>query len=227
MKKLLLLLLNFLNAIEIDEYKTDIYFANGILTSEGDATANADLLMLSILIDRYAGNEKEMRKHIGKVKEVWNETHLAGIGDLAESLAQKLGIQNSIDDIASFFAPFSLLINKTSHDRNLETQIKAYKASIKSGHKVLVVAHLQGNLFTYEAREKLLLGTNQGWMTKYFQVVSVASPAMFSIPGGTPLISWDNDMVAWLGIYNSSMVENEVRHVFWSPERYPITLLIE
>jgi len=124
-------------------------------------------------------------------------------------------VQGGIDDIASFFAPFSLLINKTSHDRNLETQINAYKESIENGHKVLVVAHSQGNLFTYEAREKLLFGTNQGWMSKYFQVVSIASPAMFSIPGGTPLISWDNDLVAWLGVYNGSMVDNPVRKVDW------------
>jgi hypothetical protein len=71
MKKLFLLFLvftSYTNAIE-----TDVYFANGILTNEKNATANADLLMLNILIDRYAGNEKEMRKHIGKVKEMWNK----------------------------------------------------------------------------------------------------------------------------------------------------------
>ena len=29
-----------------------------------------------------------MKKYIGKVKEAYNETHFAGLGDLAESLAQ-------------------------------------------------------------------------------------------------------------------------------------------
>lgn len=218
MKRLFLLFLisiSYINAIEIDEYKTDVYFANGILTNEGTASSNTLLLKLEIIKNRYGGDVKKYKNYIGKVKEAYNETHFAGLGDLVESLAQKLGIQGHIDDLAAFFEPLSLLISKTSHDRNLETQIKAYKESIQSGHKVLVVAHSQGNLFTYEAREKLLFDTNQGWMSKYFQVVSIASPAMFSIPGGTPLISWDNDLVAWLGLYNGSTVHNPVRKVDW------------
>jgi len=218
MKKLFLLILvfgSYIYALEIDECKTDVYFANGILTNEGTASSNALLLKFSIIEKRYKGNIKEYKKHIGKVKEAYNETHFGGLGDLLESLAQKLGVQGHIDDLASFFSPFSSLIQKTSHDRNLETQIASYADSIVHGHKVLVVAHSQGNLFTYEAREKLLFGSKLGWASKYFQVVSIASPAMFAIPGGTPLISWDNDLVAWLGIYNSSMVHNPIRKVDW------------
>jgi len=231
MKKILLLLLvwiyslvGFADCIIIDEYKTDVYFANGILTNEGNASANTQLLLRTIIDTRYNGDEDEMYRHIGKIKEAYNETHFAGLGDLAESLAQKLGIQGHIDDLAAFFSPFSLLIFETSHSRNLETQINAYKTSIQSGHKVLVVAHSQGNLFTYEAREKLLFETNQGWMSDYFKVVSIASPAMFLIPGDTPLISWDNDLVAWLGIYNGSMVENPIRKIDWEPMREEIGL---
>jgi hypothetical protein len=50
MKRLLLLILvciSYLNAIEIDEYKTDIYFANGILTDEGN-------VRLKVLFDAFS-----------------------------------------------------------------------------------------------------------------------------------------------------------------------------
>jgi hypothetical protein len=206
MKRLFLLLLaciSYLNAIEIDEYKTDVYFANGILTEHNSSVANTLLLRDSIKVKRYSGSTKEMKKHIGKVKEAYNETHFAGFGDLIESLLQKLSYQEFFDDVINIL---TLGLFETSHDRNLETQVNAYKESIESGHKVLVVAHSQGNLFTYEARGRLIDESEDAWMDKYFQVVSIASPAMFSISNDTPLISWDNDLVAWLGIYNGSTV---------------------
>ena len=39
---------------KIDERKTDIYFANGISTNEGNASANTDILMSSILKEKYS-----------------------------------------------------------------------------------------------------------------------------------------------------------------------------
>ncbi len=70
MKKLLLFILLFPSIVfsAIDEYKTDIYFANGILTDEGNATANADLLREAILNETYSGDIDKFTQHIGKVK---------------------------------------------------------------------------------------------------------------------------------------------------------------
>jgi len=102
MKKLFLLFLVFIscvNAIEIDEYKTDVYFANGILTDNNTSRLNTLLLKKSIKNHRYGGKTKEMRKHIGKVKEAYNETHFVGFGDLIESLLQKLSLQEFFDDV--------------------------------------------------------------------------------------------------------------------------------
>ena len=86
---------------------------------------------------------------------------------------------------------------KTSHDWDLSKQVKKYKDSIKDGHKVLVVAHSQGNLFTYEAYRKL-----DSWMQDYFYAVSVASPGHDPIKEGTPRVSWDNDLVAHIELYD-------------------------
>jgi len=83
---LLIIFLSYVNAVEIDEYKTDVYFSNGILTEHNSSVANTLLLRDSIKIKRYSGSTKEMKKHIGKVKEAYNETHFEGLGDLAESL---------------------------------------------------------------------------------------------------------------------------------------------
>ena len=72
---LLFILIGHVYALEIDEYKTDVYFANGILTNEGNASANTQLLLRSIIDSRYNGSEDEFYRHIGSVTEAYNETH--------------------------------------------------------------------------------------------------------------------------------------------------------
>jgi len=97
MKKILILLLLWIipltgfafTELFIDEYKTDVYFGNGILTEEQDAIDNADLLEKSIIKDIYNNNEDEMYKYIGKVDYAYNSTK-GEILDLWESLVQKL-----------------------------------------------------------------------------------------------------------------------------------------
>lgn len=212
MKKVLFILLIWLYPLfsfsAINECLTDVYFGNGIKTNEKNATANTLLLEKAIKNEFYNGKSVEMDKHIGKVKEAYNETHSMGLGDLFESLFQKLYAQDPFDAIVDLIT-YNLL--ETSHSRNLTTQIESYKESISSGHKVLVVAHSQGNLFADEAYRSL-----PEWMQNYWEVVSVASPAMFPIKNVfTPSISWDNDVVAWLGIFNLEMVNNPIRNIAW------------
>ena len=65
MKKLILFLIVLLYPIvgfsAIDECKTDIYFANGILTEDWQAEANAELLETVIKDDIY-GDLKEIQQ---------------------------------------------------------------------------------------------------------------------------------------------------------------------
>jgi len=216
MKKLLFLLILWLLPLigfaTINEYKTDVYFANGILTKKKDAIANTALLEKYIKKKLFNNNENEMYKKIGKVDYAYNDTFeskyqniLEGGPDLMESLYQKLGIHGILDDMAHWFDESKISV----HQANLEKQVKKYKTSIKNGHKVLVVAHSQGNLFTYEAYRKL-----DEWMKDYFDAVGVASPGHFSIKDEIS-ISWDNDLVAHLGLYGSQLVYNPVRKVKW------------
>jgi len=209
MKRILFILLVWLYPIfsfgaTINECLTDVYFGNGILTDEGNATANTLLLEESIRIELYDDNEEKMYKHIGKVKDAYNSTH-GTYWDIIESAAQKWGMQWLKDKLWD-----------TVHKADLDLQIKHYKESIRLGHKVLVVAHSQGNLFANDAYKEILGDSHDWWMTPYFKIVSIASPMHFMITPDTPEISWDNDLVADLGLdLMSGRTYSPVRKIKW------------
>ncbi len=95
MKKLILLfiLLSSFAFADIDERKVDVYFANGILTEEEDAIANA--LLLENLIKQKLGIN-QYKQQIGKVTYAYNDTH--GFGqDITESVYQVLNITEFIE----------------------------------------------------------------------------------------------------------------------------------
>ena len=208
MRKILFLLLLWLYPIfsfgAVNECLTDVYFANGILTNEKNATVNTLLLERSIRKKFYGGSEDKMYKYIGKVKEAYNSTH-GTYWDFIESAAEKWGMQWLKDKLWD-----------TVHKADLDLQIKHYKESIRLGHKVLTVAHSQGNLFTNDAYKAILGDANDWWMTSYFRIVSIASPMHFMITLDTPEISWDNDLVADLGLdLMSGRTYNPVRKIKW------------
>ena len=209
MKKFITLLFAWIYPIisygTIDECKTDVYFANGILTDRIDAVQNMILLEKSIRKDIYGNNEDEMYKHIGEVGYAYNHTY-GQVPDLLESMLQKLEWHWLTD----FFSP--------SHGTDVSTQVTKYKDSIKNGHKVLVVAHSQGNLFTYDAYKALGEESRNGWMQKYFEAISIASPMRADIKQGTLRIDWDNDTVPHIytsGDNNSNDTYNKVRKISW------------
>ncbi|MCK5775432.1 MAG: hypothetical protein KAH25_04615, partial [Bacteroidales bacterium] len=186
----------------IDEYKTDVYFANGILTDRQTAKKNAENILKPGIIDKYGIDY--YNKHIGKVGYAYNETN-GFWPDGIETYLQKFGLQSLVD-----------FMFKTAHEADLEKQIKQYKNSIKAGHKVLVIAHSQGNLFTNKVYKKIQGSSTDWWMSRYFKVVSIASPMCFKITPHTPGISWDNDKVPNLvGLCPSDNINNKARKVSW------------
>ena len=183
----------------IDERKIDVYFANGILTDESNATNNALILRKAIVTTIYS-NKTEMKKHIGKVDYAYNSTHGEKF-DLLESTLQKFGwhwLNNKIN---------------SEHTIDLSKQIAKYKESIVSGNSVLVVAHSQGNLFTKEAYDAL-----KPCMQKSFEAVSIASPMTADIKEETVRIDWDNDLVARIanfGFSDGGDITSKIRKVTW------------
>ncbi len=162
MKHLLLifcLLFPIVALSSIDERKTDIYFANGIDTSPESAYISTKTILKPAIEKEFYQNEDEMKRRIGKVALSYN--HTVGFKtDVWESIVQKVDILNLVD-----------LMFATRHEDDVKTQVKAYKESIESGHRVLVVAHSQGNLFTGESFTSL-----GPCMQKQFEAVSIASP---------------------------------------------------
>jgi len=131
MKKLLLLFVLLFNPLiafaEINECKTDVYFANGILTKQQSAIDNA--LLLEDAIKQKFGIAYYTQK-IGKVDYAYNQTQ-GFLPDGIETFLQKFGWQALADTIIPTHAP------------DLKGQIDKYKTSIEAGHKVLVVAHVR------------------------------------------------------------------------------------
>ncbi len=81
MRYIILLLLSIIaveaSKITIDERMTDIYFGNGILTTEGEAEIGRYNLHYAILHDIYGGDKEAMkRKHGKEVKLAYNSSFL-------------------------------------------------------------------------------------------------------------------------------------------------------
>ena len=213
MKKIFLLLILFSSfAFSIvDESKIDVYFGNGILTKEKDAIDNA-LLLRDTIKQKYG--LKYYHKHIGKVDYVYNQTRGMAL-DLFESTYQVIGKQDLIDKLYKMIEKD----RETIHQLDLSLQVDKYENSIKRGHRVLVVAHSQGNLFAHEAYEHL--GERAKWMQKYWEAVSIASPDPISNikPDMPKSIGWNNDLVARLGWgFFKNGIDCNVVHVTWKPK---------
>ena len=160
MKKLLFILLVWLYPLfsfgAINEYLTDVYFANGILTDEGNATANTIILKRAIQKDTYNLNIKAYNEDIGDVFRAYNHTYTQ-FPDFGESFYQILNATYgdlgdfTLDNIDAFIGVWWLRdrfnsLFESAHNADLKLQVDRYEESIKAGHKVLAVAHSQGNL---------------------------------------------------------------------------------
>ena len=164
MRKLLFLLLLCLLpvysfAFEINECLTDVYFANGILTTPEQAFNNAEFILKPAIIVKLGINN--YNKQIGKVSYAYNQTN-GNLSDLTESLLQKIGWDGLTD-----------LFSK-DHGSDLRKRIETYERSLNAGNNVLTVAHSQGNLFTYEAfnaiKNKNICNSSR------LKAISIASP---------------------------------------------------
>jgi len=209
MKKLLFTFVLLLNSVtifaNIDERKTDVYFANGIKTLQQTAIDNAGILEDAI-INKFG--MATYTKTFGKVSYAYNQTANFA-ADSLETLLQKFGWEW----LTNLFIP--------THQTDLSEQVTKYENSIKSGHRVLVVAHSQGNLYTYEAYNDL-----PEWMQEYFEAVTIASPMNADIKPETKRIDWDNDIaarIANLGASDLADLNSSVRKIDWKLDytQYP------
>ncbi len=184
--------------------KTDVYFGNGILTIEIDAIQNAKLLRKSILINIYKGKTSNFNQDISKVSYAYNQTR-GMIKDLLESDMQKTYLKGG-QLKEEFDRAFADAHDLTTED--LKKQINAYIQSLATDHRVIVVAHSQGNLFAMMSAQFLSRSTDA------FHVIHVASPDDHFVDDD--VVGWDNDLVAAYADGDQGLIPCRVRKVRWN-----------
>ena len=195
----------------IDESQTDLYYANGMLMDLSEPKAEKAW-------KKRVNDLKQQNPKFKKInaKIAYNSSALGGADDAFESYLQWMEEKNIAiaweTVVGSIPVYLEVLLEIADFSRNpvlyllervglptgaealtfvdLNTQINAYKQSIKDGHGVIVVAHSQGNFFTNKAFLEL-----DDWMRPYFNMIGVASPSSLVVKNG-PRVSFDNDFVA-------------------------------
>ncbi len=168
---LLGLLTNYVFA-NIDECKTDLYYANGIMMpdSEKDALKKWRKKAKSLLLSK-----PESYKKIADIKISYNISQ-GFLDDLLESFEQMMDNEWGWDLFTAYFTVYltkhGIQEGWEEHVNDLNNQVESYKKSIKNGHGVIVLAHSQGNYYTNEAYERL-----DDWMKEYFHMFGIATPA--------------------------------------------------
>ncbi len=156
----------------IDEYKSDLYYANGIMMNDSEEKATE---IWQIKIEEVLKNKQESYKKLEKIQNSYNRSQFF-FDDLFESLEQKMSNEFGWKQLTAYVTAFLTTHNIQEdwrvHGDDLDQQVKNYKQSIRDGHGVIVIAHSQGNYYTNEAYEEL-----DEWMKEYFHMFGVATPA--------------------------------------------------
>ncbi|WP_024955739.1 hypothetical protein [Sulfurospirillum arcachonense] len=192
MNKIILLLLITTVSLfaQIDEYKTDIYFGNGVWNSPEAARLSRDALENRIKMDIIKGDEK-LEKKYGKVYLSYNWERGA-MADVLETYYQlkEAGQVNNLDFFTVIYAltggnlilsakatgalmvsmPFYADVEQANVDEMLE---KYYDTSFSKSHRVLLISHSQGNLFANRVYNSITPKEYQ----EYFANIQVATPA--------------------------------------------------
>lgn len=179
----------------IDEYKSDLYYANGIMINDSEEKATE---IWQIEIEGLFENKQDSYENLERIQNSYNRSQ-GFFDDLFESLEQKISNEFGWKQLSAHVTAFLTLHNIqddwNAHTDDLIKQVTSYKQSIKDGHGVIVIAHSQGNYYTNEAYEKL-----DAWMKEYFHMFGVATLANhvagFNADDTTaPYVKFHNDFI--------------------------------
>lgn len=192
---LFLILTAAIQAENIDECKSDLYFANGIMMKYSEQ--NASLIWID-KVDDLLMTKPEIQGKIANIKISYNISQ-GFLDDLIESFEQVMSNEWEWQIFTAFFTVYltehGIQEDWVPHIKDLTKQVKSYKESIKLGHGVVVIAHSQGNYYTNEAYELL-----DDWMKPYFKMMGVATPAnhVAGFEAGdttAPYVKFHNDFI--------------------------------
>jgi hypothetical protein len=184
-----------LSNININECKSDLYYANGIMI---DVKADVAETKWQKKVKKLFINNKKEYIELSKISISYNASQ-GFFDDVFESAGQVMSNEWGWSEFSGYFRTYleqkGIQESVNLHRPNLNTQVKAYKQSIKDGHGVIVIAHSQGNYYTNEAYEEL-----DEWMKDYFHMFSVATPANhvagYAVDDATaPYVTFHNDFI--------------------------------
>ncbi len=214
--KIIILLFAVLSSFlfaSINEYKSDLYYANGIMIniSEKEATKIWDQKVKELFLDK-----QESYKKLERIQVSYNRSQ-GFFDNLFESLEQKIsnefGWKEVSEAVRWYLETKGYQESFDAHTPDLAKQVASYKQSIKDGHGVIVIAHSQGNYYTNEAYELL-----DEWMREYFHMFGVATPAnhVAGFAAGditAPYVKFHNDFIkAVIGGLDSNMDNPNQNH---------------
>ena len=187
-----------LNAESINEYKTDIYFGNGVwnkqfsINCDEDGSADCSKQELDDLIqEEIIQNDSKLQVKYGEVKLQynWGKGYMDDVLETYYQLKEanqvnhieffalmviltngNLVLSSSITDILVSQMPYAAQIEQSNVTEMFQ---KYYEKSFKHSHRVLLVSHSQGNLFANRVYDTI----NPARYKNYFANVQVASPA--------------------------------------------------
>ncbi len=217
---IILLFSSHIIAENIDEYKTDIYFANGV----GAVSYKNSYIQGEERILEYIIENSSIEKYIGEYDLAFNTGHgvvldfyEAWLQYIDENPSAKFGWEAFTVAMgrATVIGGGAIELSKAvvlKHEADdISKQVTAYEESIKSGHGVLVLAHSQGNFFTNKAYD-----SDKGitpWMRDYFKTIGLATPSEIKIPHSA-YFTYDNDPISTLnGV--GEIKENPMRYYKW------------
>lgn len=198
----------------INECKSDLYYANGIMMGDSEKVA---LTKWRNRVDDLLYSKQNTFNRLANILVSYNKSQWFD-DDIYESFEQMMSNEWGWKDFSLYFETYlkTHLIQEAGnqHSQDLTTQVNGYKQSIKNGHGVIVIAHSQGNFFTNEAYEQL-----DDWMKQYFHMIGVATPADHVagyVSGDTtaPYVTFHNDFINLVVTGLSSNREDTRHHGF-------------
>ena len=189
-----------LSSVNVDECKNDLYYANGIMIDMNVTIYTHEEQWINKVDEIFLENPKEFDK-LANIKISYNASQ-GFFSDIFESAEQVMSNEWGWESFSGYFRTYLELKgyqdSVDQHRPDLDTQVKAYKQSIKDGHGVIVIAHSQGNYYTNEAYDEL-----DEWMKDYFHMFGVATPANhvagYAVDDASaPYVKFHNDMINFI-----------------------------
>jgi predicted DNA binding protein len=241
MNKIVFLLILALNvfALDLNEFKVDVYFINGINNSQKEATESTRLLEEIFNSSKLLKENSKYKNYSVKTLYNWSgkdDNNKTGVWfDLQETFIllkeqdnPNLYKYNSFDEIFSDLLIYSLTKSMSVYDKikNLPDILKnkyisneekilstiyetvnvfikqIEKQSLQKGHRVILVAHSEGNLFANMLFDSLQgfdeIENKQKTEQDYLRIVSVGTPTnhvRLDYSNNAPYTTLKNDLV--------------------------------